>query len=161
MTRPREGSSLKTMIANLNFIQELKRVVNIHFSSIFEFTVVWFPCVWSWTGQPLRSTECLQVERANTKSNAVYKKRDLKGKTTILNLEEKMRWSFSPCPTFLNRNTQRKKLGSWRTLLQRHKPLKLTFSTSLREVIAEQSKASICVYKAYTFFFFLNDRSFR
>ncbi len=31
----------------------------------------------------------------------------------------------------------------------------------LREVIAEQSKASICVYKAYHFFYFLNDRSFR
>ncbi len=47
-------------------------------------------------------SQCLQVERANTKSNAIYKK----GVTTqrvykvkqrcraILNLEEKMRWSL-------------------------------------------------------------------
>ncbi len=28
-------------------------------------------------------SQCLQVERANTKSNAVYKKRELKGKTTM------------------------------------------------------------------------------
>ncbi len=28
-------------------------------------------------------SQCLQVECANTKSNAVYKKRELKGKTTM------------------------------------------------------------------------------
>ncbi len=55
--------------------------------------------------------------------------------------------------TSLNRNTQRKKLGRWRTLLRRHQPLKRDLFNVLREV-TEQSKASICVHKAYTIFFF-------
>ncbi len=90
--------------------------------------------------------ECLQVEHANTKSNAVHKKgsynsTSLQGKTTmsdILNLQEKMRWSLRQAWPF-----------------QRNYVLR-------EACIAEQSKANICVYKAYTccIFFFFYDRSF-
>ncbi len=78
----------------------------------------------------------------------------------ILNLEEKMRcvlpYLFEPEYT----EEEIRQMEDTASVTQTSQAWPFQRNYVLREVIAEQSKASICVYKAYTFFF-SNDRSFR